>query len=171
MSLSRIYPAALVVISCAWHSAIAQPKQAVEIGILACGFSAPRLAEASGASIAAQVVDVLCSFRLRSGAEETYSGKLLMVSLSSDHNGTLLWLVKAPFAETMPAPGLLQQSYVPDAKPAAEQIPALIGEGKVEIVLQSMADNNERGTGAPGKSQAGDFAILGLELKLQSTAG
>jgi len=83
MSLARILPvAALVLIDCTRHSAIAQPKPAVAIGILTCGFSAPRLAEGEGAGIAAQVVDVLCSFKLRSGADEAYSGKLLMVVCS-----------------------------------------------------------------------------------------
>ncbi len=57
---------------------------------------------------------------------------------------TLLWLVKAPFSETAPVSGLLQQSYVADAKPRSDQIPALIGEVSAAIVLQSTANNIDK---------------------------
>ena len=40
-----------------------------------------------------------------------------------------------------------------------------------EAVLQSMADTNEKGAGEPEKSPQADIAILGLQLKPQSTAG
>jgi hypothetical protein len=168
MSLSRISSVALVIFGCAWQRAMAEPKPSVNLGVLACGFFGAGPAEADGADIAAQVRDMLCFFKLRSGAEETYSGKLLSVSLG-EQNETLLWLVKAPFTETAPAPGLLQQSYEPDAKSPQDQAHTLVGEANAAIILQSMADNSEKGTSAPGKSPAGDLAILRLELTLHSS--
>jgi hypothetical protein len=149
---------------------MAEPKATVDVGVLACGFSGASPAEAGDAEIAAQVRDMLCFFKLRSGAEEIYSGKLLSVSLG-EHNETLLWLVKAPFTDTgkAPAPGLLQQRFAPDAKAPQDQSSILVGEANTAIILQSMADNSEKGAGAPAKSPVGDFAILGLELTLHSS--
>jgi len=168
MSLPRISSLALVIIGCTWQCAMAEPKLTVDVGVLSCGFSGAGPVEAGGADIAAQVRDMLCFFKLRSGTEETYSGKLLSVSLG-EHNETLLWLGKAPFTETAPAPGLLQKSYAPDARPPQDQASALVGEANAAIILQSMADNSEKGTSAPGKSPAGVFVILGLELTLHSS--
>jgi hypothetical protein len=65
---------------------------------------------------------------------------------------------------------LLQQTYAPDAKAPADQIQAMIGEANSDVVLHSMADKNEGSTSASEKSPAGDFAILGVELKLKVTA-
>jgi hypothetical protein len=45
----------------------------------------------------------------------------------------------------------------------------LVGEANAAIILQSMADNSEKGTSAPGKSPAAVFVILGLELTLHSS--
>jgi len=171
MSLPRILLAAVVLIGCAWNSAMAQQKTAVEVGVLACSFSQSGPVETGRAGVEVQVRDLLCVFKLRSGAEETYTGKLLGVSLAAEYKGTLLWLVKAPSAATHPAPGLLQQSYASDAKAPAEQIPALIGDANSDIVLQSMGDGNKGNVGAPEKSPTGDFVILAVELKLKSTAG
>jgi hypothetical protein len=84
--------------------------------------------------------------------KKTTRAKLLSVSLG-EHNETLLWLVKAPFTETALGPGLLQQSYAPDAKPPQDQAPTLVGEANAAIILQSMADNSEKGTSEPGKSR------------------
>jgi hypothetical protein len=147
---------------------MAQPTTAVEVGVLACSLS--RSGEARGVD-AAILVDILCTFKLISGAEETYTGRVLGIRVTAEQKGTLLWLVKAPYAATPPAPGLLQQSYAPDAKAPADQIPAMIGEANSDVVLHSMADKNEGSTSASEKSPAGDFAILGVELKLKATAG
>src|SRR5262245_41822559 len=171
MNLPRIWPTALVVVGCAWNSTMAQQKTAVEVGVLACSFSQSGQVETGRAGVEVQVRDILCSFKLSSGAEETYTGKLLGVSLSAEHKGTLLWLVKTPSAATPLAPGLLQQSYAADAKAPVDQIPAMIGEANSDIVLESMVDQSEGGSGAPEKSPAGDLAIFGLELQLKSTAG
>jgi hypothetical protein len=127
--------------------------------------------QAGRAGLEVQERDLLCVFKLRSGTEETYAGTLQVVSLAAVYKGTLLWLVKIPSDPAAPAPGLLQQTYAPDAKAPADQIPALVGNANSDIVLQSMGDTNQGSVDAPEKSVAGDFAILGVELKLKSTAG
>jgi len=115
--------------------------------------------------------DILCSFRLKSGAEETYTGKLRGVGVSGEYKGTLLWLVRAPPTVMPSPPGLLQQSYAADAKAPADVIPALIGEVNSDIVLQSMADKDEERIGAPEKLNPGDFVVLGVGLRLRSASG
>ena len=161
----------LVVIGCAWNAAMAQQKTAVEVGVLVCSFSESGRVETGRAGVEVQVRDLLCVFKLRGGTEETYTGKLLGVSLAAEYNGTLLWLVKTLTAATPPAPGLLQQSYASDAKAPADQNLALIGDANSDIVLQSMGDGRKGNVGAPEKPPAADFVILGVELKLKSTAG
>ena len=169
MSLPRILLTALAVTGCTWNSAMAQQTTAAEVGVLACSFSQSGPVESGRAGVEVQMHDLLCVFKLRSGVEETYTGNLLGVSLAPEHKGTLLWLVKIPSGTTPPAPGLLQQSYAPDAKAPADQIPALIGDANSDIVLQSMSDKGN--VGAAEKAPAADFVILRVELKLKSTAG
>jgi hypothetical protein len=171
MSLPRILLAALMVIGCAWNSAMAQQKTAAEIGVLACSFSQSDPVEIGRAGVEVQMHNLLCAFKLRSGVEETYTGKLLGASLAAEYKGTMLWLVKIPSGTTPPAPGLLQQRYAPDAKAPADQIPALIGDANADIVLQLMGDDNKGKVGAPEKAPVADFVILRVELKLKSTAG
>jgi hypothetical protein len=171
MSHPRILLAALVVIGCAWNSAMAQQKTGAEVGVLACSFSQSGPVVSGRAGVEVQMHDLLCVFKLRSGVEESYTGKLLGASLTAEYKGTLLWLVKIPSSTTPPAPGLLQQSYAPDAKAPADQIPAFIGDANSDIVLQSMGDRIKGNVGAPEKAPAADFVILRVELKLKSTAG
>jgi hypothetical protein len=170
MTLPPKWPAALMALGCAWNTAVAQQKTTVEVGVLTCSIFESGPAE-TGAGVEVQERDILCSFRLRSGAEETYTGKLRGVGVSGEYKGTLLWLVKAPPTVMPSPPGLLQQSYTADAKAPADVIPALIGEVNSDIVLQSMADKDEARTGAPEKSKPGDFAVLGVGLKLRSASG
>ena len=148
MTLSPKWPAALMAIGCAWNTAVAQQKMTVEVGVLTCSLFGSGPAE-TGAGVEVQERDILCSFRLKSGAEETYTGKLRGVGVSGEYKGTLLWLVRAPPTVMPSPPGLLQQSYAADAKAPADEIPALIGEVNSDIVLQSMADKDEERTGAP----------------------
>jgi hypothetical protein len=101
---------------------------------------------------------------------ETYTGKLQGAGASSEYKGTLLWLVKAPPTVLPSPPGLLQQSYATDAKAPADEIPTLIGEVTLDIVLQSMADKDEENTDAPDKSKPGDFVVLGVGT-LRSASG
>lgn len=126
----------------------------------------------TGAGVEVEERDILRGFRLKSGAEETDSGKLRGVGVSSEYKRTLLWLVKAPpNVLTSPLPlGLLQQSYVADATAPADEIPTLIGEVNSAIVLRSMADKDEESTRAREKSTSGDFVVLGVRLKLRSAS-
>jgi hypothetical protein len=72
---------AVVVIGCAWNSAMAQQKTAVEVGVLASSLSQSGPVETGRDGVEVQVRNLLCVFKLRSGAEETYPGKLQGVSL------------------------------------------------------------------------------------------
>jgi hypothetical protein len=171
MSISRTLLAAVLVIGCACNQAIGQQKTGFEVGVLACSFFQSGHVEAGKSGVDVQAHDLLCVFKLRNGAEETYTGTLLGVRFAAEYKSALLWLVKVPSTATPPAPGLLQQSYAPDAKAPPEQIPALIGDANSDIVLQLMRDDNKANVGAPEETLAGDFAILGVELKLKSSAG
>jgi Protein of unknown function (DUF992) len=142
----------------------------VEVGVLTCSLFETGRAE-TGAVVEVQERDILCSFRLKSGAEETYTGELRGVGVSGKYKRTLLWLVKAPPTVMPSPPGLLQQRYAADAKAPADEIPALIGEVNSDIVLQSMADKDEERTGPPEKSKPGDFVVLEVGLKLRSAPG
>jgi Protein of unknown function (DUF992) len=170
MTLPLKWPAALMAMGCAWNTAAAQYKMAIEVGVLTCSVFESGRAEA-GAGVEVQERDILCSFRLKNGAEETYTGKLQGVGVSGEYKGTLLWLVRAPPTVLPSPPGLLQQSYAADAKAPADEIPALIGEVNSDIVLQSMADKDEESTDAPEKSKPGDFIVLGVRLNLRSASG
>ena len=77
----------------------------------------------------------------------------------------------APYNAAPPAPGLLQQSYALDAKASADQIAALFGDANSEVVLRWMGDGKNASVGASEKSPGADLIILGVELKLNSTAG
>ena len=171
MGIPRISLEAFVFIVCAWDAAMAQQKMAVEVGVLACSLSEVGPVETGRTGVEVQERDMLCVFTLRSGTEETYTGKVLGVSLAREHNRTLLWFVDAPSNAAPPAPGLLQQSYALDAKAPADQIAALIGDANSEVVLRWMGDGTKASVGASEKSPAADLVILGVELKLNSTAG
>ena len=170
MTLPPKWPAALMAVGCAWNTAAAQQKMTIEVGVLTCSLFESGRAE-TGAGVEVQERDILCSFRLKSGAEETYTGKLRGVGVSGKYKRTLLWLVKAPPPVMPSPPGLLQQNYAADAKAPADEIPALIGEANSDIVLQSMSDKDEESTGLPERSKPGDFVVLGVGLKLRSAPG
>jgi hypothetical protein len=72
--------------------------------------------EAARAGVEVQMHNLLCVFKPRNAAEETYTSTLLGVRFATEYKSALLWLVKVPSAATPLAPGLLQQSYAPDAK-------------------------------------------------------
>jgi hypothetical protein len=170
MTLRPKWLAALMTVGCAWSTAAAQQKMTVEVGVLTCSLFESGRVE-TGAGVDVQERDILCGFRLKSGAEETYSGKLRGVGLSDKYKGTLLWLVKAPPTLMPSPPGLLQQSYAADAKALADEIPALIGEVNSDIILQSMGDKDEESTVPPEATKPGDFVVLGVGLKLRSASG
>jgi hypothetical protein len=146
---------------------VAMTDHAVEAGLLSCQVSAPVEAEAGDAG---QVRLVLCSFKPKNGAEETYTGKVQVASTSTEEKRTLLWMVKALSAPPWP-PGFLQQNYAADPKTPVGQIPDLIGQVNAGVVLQSMTERKEGSASAEEKSPAAVFAVLGAELKLKSTFG
>lgn len=149
-----------------WVWSAVAADQAVEAGLLSCHVSAPVEAEAGEAG---QVRLVLCDFKLKNGAEETYTGRVQVANTSTEEKRTLLWMVKAPSAPW--PPGFLQQTYAADPKTPAGQIPDLIGQVNGGIVLQSMTERKEGSASAGDKSPAAAFAVLGAELKLKSTSG
>jgi hypothetical protein len=142
----------------------------MEVGLLSCQLSAPVDADTGDAGTAGQARVVLCAFKLRSGVQETYVGKVQVASTSHEETRTLLWSVKAPSEPPLP-PGFLQQSYAADPKTPAGQVPDLIGDVNSDIILQSMADRKEGSVSAGEKAPAAAFAVLGAELRLKSTAG
>jgi uncharacterized protein DUF992 len=150
--------------------AIAQ-KADVEIGVLTCALEEPSKVPSTAApSVENQVRDAICTFKPKSGAEETYAGIVQGVSLSPDKTTAVLWVVKAD--TVMPsAPGLLQQNYAPDSSTPADQLPPLVGETNSRIILQTMADKSEGSASATQKSPPTGYVIVGLQLKLKSTSG
>jgi hypothetical protein len=160
-----VWSAAVLAAGCAWS--VAAAEQAVEAGLLTCHVSAPVEAEAGDAG---QTRLVVCDFKAKDGAYETYTGSVQVASTSTEEKRTLLWLVKAPSAPPWP-PGFLQQSYAADPKTPAGQVPDLIGQVNAGVVLQSMTERKEGSVSAGDKSPALGFAVLGAEFKLKSTTG
>jgi hypothetical protein len=112
----------------------------------------------------------VCTFKPKSGTEETYGGQLQGVSLSPDKTTTVIWIVKAD--TVMPSvPGLLQQSYALDSATPADQLGPLVGETNSRIILQSMTDKREGSASAAQKPAPTGYVITGLELKLKSASG
>jgi len=151
----------------AWSPA--GPQDKVEVGFLQCSVFGPVEAEPGEAAAAAQTRRVSCAFELKSGAEETYVGKVQVANPSLDWKRTLLWSVKAP-SEGLAVPGLLNQSYAADPRTPAGQIPDMIGELHSGVVLQTMSDPKEGSSGARERSPAA-FTVLGVQLELRTTAG
>ena len=148
-------------------SGVADAQDAkVEIGVLSCN-----LAEARDAPSSAEFRDVLCSFKPKKGAEETYEGKVQGISLSVDKKTTVLWLVRG--APGMPVDiGFLQQSYAASRTAITDQMaPPLIGEPNSNVILYSMAEKEEGSASTPEKSRPTGFVIMALELKLKATSG
>jgi hypothetical protein len=141
-----IWSAAVLAAGCAWSAAAAE--QAVEAGLLTCHVSAPVEAEAGDAG---QTRLVLCDFKPKDGAHETYTGRVQVASTSTEEKRTLLWLVKAPSAPPWP-PGFLQQSYAADPKTPAGQVPDLIGQANAGI-CSSPWPSGRRAASARGTSR------------------
>jgi hypothetical protein len=156
---------AVALIACCAPSAVAE-KADVEIGVLTCALGELGAAPPSGA----QTRDALCTFKPKSGAEETYAGKVQGVSISADQKAALIWVVKSTTGAKV-EPGLLQQSFTSDPKTPADQKPPMIGEPNADIALHSMSDKNEGSASATEKPAPTGFVILSLELKLKSASG
>ena len=75
--------------------AIAQ-KADVEIGILTCTLDEPSKApDTTAPNIESQVREAVCTFKPKSGAEETYAGIVQGVSLTPEKTKAVIWIVKA----------------------------------------------------------------------------
>lgn len=164
----RICLTIVAVATCCVGSAIAE-KAYVEIGALTCTLGGPGEALATSASFAGQKRDALCTFRPRSGADETYAAKIQGVGISADQKKTLIWVVQNVFAKIGGA-GMLEQSYAADPQKALEQEQPMIGEVNPDIVLHSMTDEREGSASAPEKARPRGFLIRSLELTLKSTS-
>ena len=164
----RSFVAVAVIAWCA-TSAVAQ-KADVEIGVLTCALGELGAAPPSDAPSGAQTRDALCTFKPKSGAEETYAAKVQGVSISADQKAALIWVVKSATGATI-EPGLLQQSFMSDPKKPADQKPPMIGEPNTDIVLHSMSDKIEGSASATQKSPPTGFVILSIELQLKSASG
>jgi hypothetical protein len=141
----------------------------IAIGVLTC-----TLAEAEPAAtsevVASQRREALCTFKAKSGVEETYAGRFQGVSALPGRNKALIWVVKSASGSAA-HPGILEQSYTADpAKPADQKTP-IIGEVNTDIQLQTMADENEGSATVSERSPPRGFVVIGLELKLTSSAG
>lgn len=140
-----------------------------EIGVLTCTLADPGETPAGEARAGGQMRDAICNFRLKSGAEETYAGRIEGVSITTERPGALLWRVKV---ESGPVePGLLQQVYAAHPAKPADQKPPLIGEANSKIALHFMADKDEGSASVAQKPGPTGFVILSVELKLKTTSG
>jgi hypothetical protein len=160
---------AVALIACCGPSAVAE-KADVEIGVLTCALGELGAAPPSDAPSGAQTRDALCTFKPKTGAEETYAGKVQGVSISADQKAALIWVVKSKTGAKV-EPGLLQQSFASDRKTPADQKPPMIGEPNADIALHSMSDKTEGSASATEKPAPTGFVILSLELTLKSASG
>ena len=140
------------------------------IGVLTCTLAEAEAAAPSDAPIVGQKRDALCTFKAKSGLEETYAAKFQGVSALPGRNKALMWVVKS-VSGSVTHPGMLQQSYAADpAKPTDQKTP-IIGEANADIQLQTMADESEGSASLSEKPPPTGFVVLGLELRLTSSAG
>jgi hypothetical protein len=165
-----IWSVVVLAVGFAWSSAAAQVLD--EVGLLTCAASGPTDDEAGGAGSSPQTRNASCTFQQNSGGEESYVGKVQVVTLAVQQTGTLRWLVMVKASSAFPAtPGLLQQDYAVNPKGQGRQTPDLVGEVNSDIVLRSVTEEGGDLPGASGKSPASGFTVLGVQLQLKSTTG
>jgi Protein of unknown function (DUF992) len=159
-----------IAVSCSLLSQAVAQKADVEIGVLTCTLE--ELSNAAGANGSAenQVRDAFCTFKPKSGSEESYGGAVRGLSLSQDTKTTVIWVVKADTVMPL-VPGLLQQSYTLDPATPVDQLGPLVGETNSRIILQSMTDKREGSTNAAQKPSTTGYVVTGLQLKLKTTSG
>jgi hypothetical protein len=162
------YLAALAATIC-WASPALADDASMEVGVLTCALGEPGQAVAGEGIADERTRDALCTFRTKTGVEETYAGAVQGVSISADRKETLIWVVRT--ASGVAEPGALQQVFLTDTKRPADQKSPLIGEGNADIALYSMADENEGSASAAEKAAPTGFVILRVEFKLRSTSG
>lgn len=138
-----------------------------ELGILTCAMQISVGAESTGpAATGGETLNVLCTFKPRKGAEESYSGTMHTVSRTPDRpaDAAMLWVVKGE-AQTALTPGLLQQSFAADpATPPEQMPPAMVGQLRSDVLLQPMADKQVGAVGA-------GLIVITVELTLSAASG
>ena len=159
-----MYLAALIAATCAWTVAAAQER--VQVGLLACTLAEQQNSDADGPAAR----QALCAFKPKSGAHETYVGKVQVVNLAVTEKITLVWRVKVPQMTPAP-PGFLAQSYAADRRTPANQMPDLVGQANSKITLESMADKEEGRASMKERSPTDGVGVLGIDLNLKSTTG
>jgi hypothetical protein len=137
--------------------------------MLTCVLAAPGPSAANQSGSEGQLRDALCTFKPKSGAEETYAATVRAVSVSPDAKAVLMWVVKLASGDATD-PGLLEQAYAPNSGKPGENAP-MIGEANANISLQSMVDTTEGHASSKEKPAPTGFVIVNLELKLKSAAG
>ncbi len=147
-----------------WAYPTTAQQDGIEIGVLTCTFGESGDADGS----ARQSRDASCTLQPKSGPEETYAGKAQGISVSAQHEGVLIWVVRSTSGRVMEA-GILEQEYAIDPRKPAAQKPPMFGETNSDIALHPMADPSEGSAGAPQKRPPSGFVVLSLELKLKST--
>ena len=158
--------AAVVVLS-GFPCAAAPEKPFVEIGVLSCTLG--EVNSPSSVVAARPTREALCSFKSKSGLEETYAGQIEGVSISPDVRATLIWTVKSTSGAT-PEPGSLAQAYVVDAAASAELDPPVVGATNANLILQSMADKPEGAASSMNKPPPRGFVVLAIELTLKAAS-
>lgn len=160
---------AFVAVTTCWPCSVIAAKADVEIGVLTCTLGEPGEALPSTASLTGQTRNAFCTFKPKSGADETYAGKIQGVSISQNHRGALIWVVRHA-SRTAVEPGLLQQSYTSDRNTPTDQEPPMMGEANADIALHTMADKSQGSASTTGKATLNGYVILSLELKLKSSS-
>jgi len=141
----------------------------ITLGVLTCTL-AESGTPAGDAAAANQKRDALCTFKAKSGVEETYAGRFHGVSPSPGRNKALIWIVKGASTGTV-EPGMLAQTYAADpAKPSDQKTP-IIGEAHPDIQLHTMADEAEGSASLSEKPPPKGFVVIGVELTLTASAG
>jgi hypothetical protein len=161
---------ALLVLATAtsWVTSAAALDADVVIGVLACTVSDPKDGPEEAAA-GERARDALCTFQPKMGTEETYVGKMVGISITSDQDRTVMWVVRSPVGSNAAA-GALQQVYSSGSIKPADQSPPLIGETNAELALHSMEDKPEGSVSASKKPAPTGFVILRLELTLKASA-
>jgi hypothetical protein len=146
--------------------AVSSQQVAWEFGLLVCSLAQERRANQGEPG---QGREMLCRFRPGDrGAEESYAGTLQFIGRHEALSGTrtIIFVVKGPIPANA-APGLLQQTYGPDASSSADQQAPLVGRRNSSIMLQLEAEKSDQPSMALG--QPNRTMIVGVELTLRST--
>ena len=140
----------------------------IDVGVLSCTLEQAQNESDNAAAATGATRDALCTFRARTGLEESYVGLVEGVTLSADHIATAMWVVKGT-TEVQLAPGILQQNYVVEQGKQADQLAPLLGTTNPNLVLHAMTDAKEGSASESQKPRPTGYIIIGIQLKLKAT--